>query len=163
MWEWGLIPCYLSFKHERRWNLFSFYLFICLLEREAVFSLQLCLLKHPSLLVLDSITSRCYDVVSVHLSVKKSACDHILWIVSLHLCGDGLLIATLSLTLFLSPTGKSDKRLENMSLLSFVMVEFWILHQQLRWLFHFIFKNVKVNDRCHWNERNQRWPMSSFC
>ena len=48
----------------------------------------------------------------MHLSVKKSACDHLLWIVSLHLCGDDLLIATRLLTLFLSPTGKSDKKVK---------------------------------------------------
>ena len=92
--------------------------------RSCIFS-SIQFIKNPCLLVFDSIALSCNDVVSVHcLSVKKRACDHILWIASLHLCGDGLLIATLSLTLFLSPTGKSDKRLENMSLLSFVMVEF---------------------------------------
>ena len=67
-------------------------------------------IKKPCLLVFDSIASSCNDVVSVHcLNVKKRACDHILWIASLHLCGDGLLIATLSLTLFLSPRGKIEK------------------------------------------------------
>ena len=83
---------------------------MCLLEREVVFSPQLCLYNNPCLLVIDSIASRRYNVFLVHLSVKKSACDHILLIVSLHLCGDGLLIAKLSLALFLSPTGKSGRK-----------------------------------------------------
>ena len=111
MQEWGLIPNHFSIMHDGRCKLYSLYLFICLLEREVVFSLQLCLYRNPCLLVIDSIASRCcYDIFSVHWCVKKSACDHILWIVSLHLCWDGLLIPTLSLTLFLSPSGKSDKK-----------------------------------------------------
>ena len=69
-------------------------------------------IKNPCLLVIDSIASRCYDVISVQLSVKKSTCDHILWIVLLHLYGDGSLIATLSLTLFLFSTEKSDKEVK---------------------------------------------------
>ena len=83
-------------------------------------------------------------------------------IVLLHLllCGVGLLIATLSSYIACSYFLQENqiKRLENMSLLSFVMVEFWIIHQQFRWLFHFIFKNVKVNNTCHWNKRNEQWP-----
>ena len=104
-------PYHLSIKHDGRCKLYSLYLFKCLLERNVLFSLQLCLYRNPCLLVIDSFASRCcYDIFPVHLSVKKSACDHI-YIFSLHLCGDGLLIATLcSLTLFLSPTGKSDKK-----------------------------------------------------
>ena len=126
MREWGLIPDHLSIKHDGRCKLYSLYLFICLLEREVVFSLQLCLYRNPCLLVIDSIASRCYDVISVQLSVKKSTCDHILWIVSLHLCGDGLLIATLSLTLFYLLQENYKLRLENVSLLSFLMMEFWM-------------------------------------
>ena len=112
MQEWRLIPCHLSINHERRCKFYSIYLCICLLEREVLFSLQLCLYKNPCLFVIDSIASHCcYNVISVHLrSVKKSPCDHILWIVSLHICGDGLLIVTISLTLFLSPTGNSDEK-----------------------------------------------------
>ena len=103
-------PYHLSIKHDGRCKLYSLYLFKCLLERDVLFSLQLCLYRNPCLLVIDSIASCCCcNIFSVHLSVKKSGCDHIYFL--LPLCGDDLLIATLcSLTLFLSPTGKSDKK-----------------------------------------------------